>query len=192
MKIIRGNAAYVQMNDIAFLNQTDLPIPASIYMKVFGTGVVIIDDRNRYEFVKFEETDEIEFFKNLYWIVDYDLVNGFSDEDFVEVGEEMMKIKRRLFRMYNSLSEEDRKKHTHLMRECELLDFKMHSLSEFLLFKQGTLKMTLPEGVDYPEGHNNLEKKQQPIEPKKEEKDTQKIRRIFSKIRKKIIGTDNQ
>jgi len=55
MKIITSEAVYVQKNDIGFLNQTDLPIPASIFMKVFGNGVTIIDNSNRFEFVKFEE-----------------------------------------------------------------------------------------------------------------------------------------
>ena len=39
---------YVQMNDIMMLNQTDMPIPTSIYEKVF-TGIV--DDSNRMDFV---------------------------------------------------------------------------------------------------------------------------------------------
>ena len=54
MKIITDSAVYVQKNDIAYLNQTDLAIPASIFMKVFGSGIVIIDDSNRYEFVEFD------------------------------------------------------------------------------------------------------------------------------------------
>ena len=39
MKIITKNAVYIQKNDIAYLNHaTDLPIPASIFVKVFGNG----------------------------------------------------------------------------------------------------------------------------------------------------------
>lgn len=71
MKIITNDAAYVQMNDLMHLNQSDLPIPASVFMKVFGHGIVIIDDSNRFEFAKFEEDDDIEVFKNIDWIVDY-------------------------------------------------------------------------------------------------------------------------
>ena len=55
MKIITNDSAYVQKNDIAYLNSSDLPIPASIFMKVFGNGVTIINDSNRYDFVKFDE-----------------------------------------------------------------------------------------------------------------------------------------
>ena len=63
MKIITSEAVYVQKNDIGFLNQTDLSIPASIFLKVFGNGITIIDNSNRFEFVKFEEESEIDFFK---------------------------------------------------------------------------------------------------------------------------------
>ena len=33
MKIFRNDAVYVQKNDIAYLNNTDLSIPASIFRK---------------------------------------------------------------------------------------------------------------------------------------------------------------
>ena len=70
MKIVTDKKVYVQKNDIAYLNQTDLPIPASIFMKVYGNGIVIIDDRNRYEFIEFTAPKEIEFFKKLDWMID--------------------------------------------------------------------------------------------------------------------------
>ena len=62
MKIITNDAVYVQKNDMGFLNQTDLLIPVSVFLKVFGNGITIIDDSNRFEFIKFEDKEEIEFF----------------------------------------------------------------------------------------------------------------------------------
>lgn len=35
----------------------------SIYLKVFGNGIVVINNKNKYEFVKFDEEVEIRFFK---------------------------------------------------------------------------------------------------------------------------------
>lgn len=58
MKIIANNIAYIQKNDTAYLNQTDLTIPTSIFIKIFGNGIVIIDDSNRYEFIEFEAPEE--------------------------------------------------------------------------------------------------------------------------------------
>ena len=43
MKIITGNTVYVQKNDIRLLTHADLEIPGSIFMEVFGNGVVIIE-----------------------------------------------------------------------------------------------------------------------------------------------------
>ena len=74
MKIVTNEAIYVQKNDLVFLNQTDIPIPASIFMKAFGKGATIINYNNRFDFVKFEDSKEIEFFKNMDFILDYDLV----------------------------------------------------------------------------------------------------------------------
>ena len=39
-----------------------------------------------------------------------------------------------------------------MVSQCELLDFKMYSLRDVLWFKQGHIKMELPEGVDLPAG----------------------------------------
>ena len=80
MKIITDNAAYVQKNDLMYLNSSSLAIPGSIYMKVFGWGITVINDRNRYEFVKFEEDSEIEFFKDIDWMIDYNEVKDLTEE----------------------------------------------------------------------------------------------------------------
>lgn len=152
MKIITQNAVYVQKNDIAYLNQTDLPILASIFLKVFGHGIVIIDDSNRYDFEKFEDASEIEFFSELDWIVDYNSVKDLSDEEIIEVGQSIVKERNQIAQQFNSMAEDERKENLGMVTQCELLDFKMSSLRDILLFKQGYLKMTLPEGVDYPGG----------------------------------------
>ena len=48
MKIITNDAVYVQKNDLGFLSQSDVLIPASIFLEVFGKGVTIIDNNNRF------------------------------------------------------------------------------------------------------------------------------------------------
>ena len=74
MKIINSDSIYVQKNDIAYLNLSNLPIPVSVFIKVFGNGATIINDSNRYDFVKFEKESEIEYFKRLDWMIDYNEV----------------------------------------------------------------------------------------------------------------------
>ena len=70
MKVFRDNAVYVQMYDLGFLHSSDLAIPASIFEKAYGEGVTIIDEGNRWYFIKFDKPSELEFFRGLDWIID--------------------------------------------------------------------------------------------------------------------------
>ena len=76
-------SVYVQMQDIMHLNNTGMPIPASIYTKVF-TGIVIVDDSNRFDFVRFDEEHEVKFFKELEFVINYDQYKDLNDEQLKE------------------------------------------------------------------------------------------------------------
>ena len=77
-------AVYVQMQDIMYLsNETDMPIPATIFEKVFS-GVTIVTDANRFDFVKFEEEHEIKFFRELDFVIDFDQYKDLTDEQLEE------------------------------------------------------------------------------------------------------------
>lgn len=64
----------------------------------------------------------------------------------------MLKKKNSIAQRFNSLTLEERKENMNMVSQCELLDFKMYSLRDVLWFKQGHIKMELPEGVDFPAG----------------------------------------
>lgn len=51
------------------------------------------------------------------------------------------------------MSNSKREKNLHMVAECEKFDFKMYSLRDILWFKQGHIKYTLPEDIDFLE-HN--------------------------------------
>ena len=148
MKIFTANSVYVQKNDIAYLNQTNLAIPASIFMRVFGN----IDDSNRYDFVEFDAPEEVQFFKGIDWIIDYNEIKDLSEGEIVALGQSIAEDKNSIAQRFNSMTLEERKENMNLKSQCELLDFKMYSLEDFLLFKQGRLKMKLPGYVDLPVG----------------------------------------
>lgn len=151
MKIITENAVYVQKNDIAYLNQTDLAIPASIFMKVFG-DIFIVDDSNRYEFIEFDAPEEIDFFKAVDWMIDYNEVKALSEEEIISLGKSIIEEKNSIAQKFNFMALEERKRNMNMVSQCELLDFKMYSLRDVLWFKQGHIKMELPEGVEFPTG----------------------------------------
>ncbi len=150
MKIITDSVAYVQKNDIAYLNLTDRAIPASIFMKLFGNGIVIINDSNRYEFVEFEAPEEIEFFKSIDWMIDYNEVKDLSEEETIELACSIAEEQNSIAQRFNSMTPEERENNMSMVSQCELLDFKIYSLRDVLWFKQGHIKMELPEGVDFP------------------------------------------
>lgn len=144
MKIITNDAAYVQKNDIAYLNQTDLDIPASIYLKACETGTFIVDDSNRYEFIRFNKSDEIQFFKNQDWILDYNQVKDMTEDELIEYGERIITQYNELAKTFNALSEQERIQNTELDMRCDLLGFQIFSLHDFIFYRKGLLEMQLP------------------------------------------------
>ena len=144
MKIITDDAAYVQKNDIAYLNQTDLDIPASIYLKACETGTFIVDDSNRYEFIRFNKSDEIQFFKNQDWILDYNQVKDMTEDELIEYGEKIITQYNELAEAFNALNEQERIQNTELDMRCDLLGFQIFSLHDFIFYRKGLLEMQLP------------------------------------------------
>ena len=120
-------------------------------MKVFGNGVTIINDSNRYDFAKFDEESEIEYFKDLDWMIDYNEVKDLSEDEIIKLAESIEKERDKIATTFNSMAEEERKNHADMITKCDLLEFKFYCLRDVLWFKQGHISMELPEGVDYPE-----------------------------------------
>lgn len=145
MKIINSDSAYVQKNDIAYLNSFDLPIPFSIFMKVFGNGVTIINDSNRYDFVKFDEESEIEFFKGLDWMIDYNEVKDLIEDEIIKLAKNIEKEREKIATTFNSMSKKEKNQHIDMVTKCDLLEFKFYSLRDILWLKQGHISIKLPE-----------------------------------------------
>lgn len=152
MKIITDNTTYVQKNDMTYLLNTDQAIPASIFMKFFGNDAIIIDDRNRYEFVCFDDPKEIEFFKKMDWMIDYNEVKDLSEEEIFALGKSAWSERNRLVAQYNAMTPNERSENQNIASQCELLEFKAFSLRDILWFKQGHITMELPKGIDLPAG----------------------------------------
>lgn len=146
MKIITENKAYVQLNDLAYLMKSSegKSIPSSIINKVFK-DMFICTDSNRYEFMEFDSPEEIKFFKDLEYSVDYMECINLSDVEIIEKGQEIADEMNKVAKKYNDLSDEDKEKNQRLVVEHELLQFKMYSLRDIIWFRQGKLKMKLPK-----------------------------------------------
>ncbi len=167
MKIINGDEVYVQKNDMIYFfrfmrmingdyiryNYCSLPVPVSTFSKVFGRGPVIIDDSNRYDFVKVDDKAEIEFFDGLDWILDYNQVKNMPKDELVKMGQSMLDERNEIANRFNSMSLEEKSNNGYMIDKCEMLEYKIQSLRDFIWFREGDLNMKLPSGVDYPEGY---------------------------------------
>ena len=153
MKIIRDGSVFIQKGDMAVLSASDMPIPASIFMKFFDQDVVINDGKNRYEFVEFNDESEIDFFKGLDWLIDYDEVKNLSGDDIQQLMYTTNTQRNVIAEKFNSMTPEEKENNQGMVNKCNLLLYKIDSLRDFYWFKQGYIKMQLPDGIDYPEGY---------------------------------------
>lgn len=140
---------YVQMQDIMHLNQSDMPIPASIYTKVF-TGITIVDDSNRFDFVSFDEEHEVKFFKDLEFVIDYDQYKELTDEQLEEEGQKLAMRANEIAEKWNSMSSDERKKNSNLLQEHENIAYMLNFLFEIYAVKHGKRSMPFPDFVKLP------------------------------------------
>ena len=138
---------YVQMQDIMHLiNQSDLSVPVSIYTKVF-TGVTIVNDSNRFDFVRFDEEHEVSFFRDLEFVIDYAKYKDLTDEQLEEEGQKLAVKANEVAKKWNNMSEEEREQNTNLLQEHENLGYMLNFLNEIYAVKHHKREMPFPEFV---------------------------------------------
>ena len=143
MKVFKNGKVYVQNEDLILILRSGELMPTSVLEKFYGNGPVIIVQDNMEDYVEFEETDQVEFFKRLDWIVDYDEVKNLSTEEleklYDDTKDEMVKIRNK----YSDLSQNDDCYEKDSIR-FELLGNKLYSLSKIQYFKARKLELALP------------------------------------------------
>lgn len=150
MKIIRDNKIYVQRSDISMVSIDENLKDNDTVNKILNMGYSY-DDKNKYDFVLFTDEDIIEFLRGLDYIVDYDEVKDMSDEDLEGIAKETADERNNVTVRYARLDEENmRKEFKKARNEISLLEYKLISLRDLSLFKNGHLKISLPEGIEYP------------------------------------------
>lgn len=143
MKVFKNGKVYVQNEDLILILRSGELMPTSVLEKFYGNGPVIIVQDNMEDYVEFEETDQVEFFKKLDWIVDYDEMKNLSLEEleklYDDTKDEMVKIRNK----YSDLSQNDDCYEKDSIR-FELLGNKLYSLSKIQYFKARKLELALP------------------------------------------------
>lgn len=150
-KEVEKEVVYVQKQDIAYLiHEIDMPIPASVYLKVLGGGATLINDFNRFDFVKFDKEEDVKFFKELDFIID---LNQYKDLTYQQLEEEEKKIVTKLDEIaekWNNMSEDERIENKSVLEEHHNLDYMLKFLDEIYAVKHGERKMPFPEFVKIP------------------------------------------
>lgn len=122
----------------------------SVFDRFYGHGIVIINNNNKDDFIEFNAPEEIEYFKSLDWIVDYNEVKDFNETEILALGQKIAEEKNSIANNFNAMTEEEKEKNMNMVTQCNLLDYKMYSLRDILWFKQGHIQMNLPAGVELP------------------------------------------
>ena len=129
---------YVQRNDLAMLDSSSLVVPGSCLI----TGLV--DDSNRYNFVRFEDPRIVQLFEGLDWVVDYKSFRGQDDEFFADAYNEVVAEMKSIEETYEGMFEFERKDHQDMLERYELLEYKKNSICSIYDALTGKVKMPFP------------------------------------------------
>ena len=139
---------YVQMQDIMFIsNETEIPMPASIFHKVFS-GITIVNDSNRFDFVRFDEDSEVSFFKDLDFIIDYDEYKDLTDEQLDQRIESFVNEHNNYVEKWNGMSERNRIRNTDLYFSINNLEYVLQFIMEIYALKHNESHMPFPDFVN--------------------------------------------
>ena len=158
MKIFTSTGVYVQKNDLAYLNNSSLTIQSSVFRKMMPEITGIVNDSNRYDFVKFETEADIEYFKNIAWIIDYDTVKDMNEGELSSYAIEIAEEQDKLVDRFNSMSPDVKKSHYYLIEENNFYDFKFNSIVSFIQYRRGIIKYKLPDEL-YPKEPTSTNKR---------------------------------
>lgn len=144
MKLIKNGKMFVQKGDIQFLTQTGYPIPAFMLLKLCKNGITIINSMNKYDFVEFANEDEIEFFKKVEVIPDYNEFVCSSDEEIIEYGQKLLDTMNGQVLAYRAMSQEEKNQNKDIMQNATFMDYQIRSVADILKYRQGILKFKMP------------------------------------------------
>ena len=138
---------YAQLQDIMYLTyQTFIPKSSSIFSKVF-TNFSIVDDSNRFNFIRLTDEAEIKFFKEAVFILNYDDYKFLTDEQIKKHIEELQNKVQQTVKKYNHMILEYREENNFLFYQYRNFKYIIKILFEILDIRHGTRSMPFPDFV---------------------------------------------
>lgn len=147
MKVIFKDYAYAQREDIFYLKKIGFNIPDSIFENAFNNIDKNICPKNRFDFVKFINKEEIEFLESCDLIPEYVQMNRMSSTEIVQLFEQYQREKNEKVKLYKSMTTKEKNENSHIITGCKELNIKMDFLKDVLLYKQGHVKFEIPEEI---------------------------------------------
>jgi len=153
MKIFKNGEVYVQAYDVAELNKFSIPYPSTILPERFDTNDYNIYFCEGRMFLRFTDPIEVEYFKTLDWIIDFDKMKNKSLTEIKDILNKLKKKQAEQSSYFMNISSDDRVK---IAREYSAEMRKLHhmttSLEILLAYKQKYINIELPFNVE--ESHN--------------------------------------
>ena len=157
MKIITNDTLYVQIKDLAYMSLNSMVIPFSLYVQILLDKNILNDKSKEYKFLKTDNPKDIEEFKKIDWIIDYNDLKDKSLEELNAFFKETNNKKNEILREYNNLPYDKKKHYTFFYSEYLKLEYKALSIYDFIQYRIGLLDFKLP--ASYEENIKRLEKK---------------------------------
>ena len=90
MKVITNDAIYIQRSDFANIIKINLNVPTTLRLQAFNKSCFMLDDDNRFDFMRFDKPEEVAYLKSLDWIIDYSSVKDLSEEEIIKMSNKLI------------------------------------------------------------------------------------------------------
>lgn len=149
MKIIKDNTIYIQAKDLKRLKESNTIVSKSLLflMHLLFNSYI---DYNDEDFILFNEGDVN--LDGIDWIINFDDIKDNTEEELTNTCNSLINQRNIIADKYNSLSIKDRVKNLKLLNQTRNLEYQINGYKDILDIKNGTKKLKLPEGIEYPDG----------------------------------------
>lgn len=141
---------YVQVQDLMYIDSTVPVIPATIWesicQKLLGDeGKVFVTDANRFDFIRFECEEEVDYFKKMDFIVDFNEYKNYTDKQMFEACNKFIKKANDLEKTWSNMSEAEKKQNKQMLQEYDHLEYILSWLFEICAIKLDKGRTNLPD-----------------------------------------------
>lgn len=148
MKIKFKNTMYVQKKDILYLTQSNILIPKYIYIKLLELHTFPINETNKYEFIRFNKIEEINFFNSINWIINYDDINKLNNNEIIKLATKIKLEQNEITNKMRKIANKSKEELMDLITEYELKNHEFYSLRDIYWIKEGQLNIEMPNEIN--------------------------------------------